>query len=445
MILPFIGRKGQELLQSTKVLLIGAGGIGSSTALYLAGAGIPLTIMDHDQIDISNLHRQIIHDSVNTGMNKALSAINRLYALNPNGHFQAITERLTCSNALTLISNHDIIVDGTDNFETRYILNDACLLANKPLITGSAVGLEGQITVIIPRETPCYRCLYPQPSIMESCRNCANAGVLGPVPGLIGCLEAMETIKLIVSGRCISGNQLFYDGWMGDFTSYQLPPKTSTCAICGTNPSIHSMEDTDKFLQAFIEKVQCASKDYLGELKEEDEVSPKDFSQQYHQNDDQPYIILDVRSKVQFDIITLNLPGLLVFRDLPTALASLAKSGIEKEGEGPCQRQSSRRILINIPLKELKAMLDVENSREEHKQQLLEMLRLVGELEVVHELDTVKKTKGKIFLLCRRGIDSTVATRLLIKELPQVGWSYYNVRGGLTAWQEEEDSTFPLY
>mmetsp|Transcript_30962 Transcript_30962/g.29575 ORF Transcript_30962/g.29575 Transcript_30962/m.29575 type:complete len:535 (-) Transcript_30962:3-1607(-) len=200
MLVPCVGLDGQVLLSQSSVLVIGAGGIGSTVLMYLAGAGVGhIGVLDFDIIETSNLHRQIIHDSASVKTKKCDSAVARMKALNPLIRCSAIDIKLTTDNAIDNFKEFDVIVDATDNFEARYIINDACVLLGKPLVSGSAVGMEGQITVLAPRIGPCYRCLYPKPSLLEGCRSCANAGVLGPVPGLIGCLQAVEAIKVLQS------------------------------------------------------------------------------------------------------------------------------------------------------------------------------------------------------------------------------------------------------
>jgi adenylyltransferase and sulfurtransferase len=192
------GVHGQLALQNAKVLIVGAGGIGSTVILYLAACGVGhLSIVDFDQVDVSNLHRQVIHKTSRIGQNKAESARCAVYQLNPTIACSTVEEPLTESNALTLVSGHDCIVDASDNPQTRYLINDACVLSGKPLVSGSAMGMEGQLTVYNYQGGPCYRCLYPKPNAVEGSKSCADNGVLGPVPGLIGLLQTIETIKIL--------------------------------------------------------------------------------------------------------------------------------------------------------------------------------------------------------------------------------------------------------
>lgn len=192
------GVKGQLKLLNSSVLIIGAGGIGSTVILYLAASGVgKLTIVDFDEVDVSNLHRQVIHKSHDVGMNKAESARRAAKALNPSIEVEIIKMPLTAVNALSIVSTHDCVVDASDNPQTRYTVNDACVLGNVPLVSGSAIGYEGQLTVYNYKGGPCYRCLYPKQSTTEGSKTCSDNGVLGPVPGIIGILQAVETIKVL--------------------------------------------------------------------------------------------------------------------------------------------------------------------------------------------------------------------------------------------------------
>jgi adenylyltransferase/sulfurtransferase len=192
------GVEGQLKLLQSSVLIVGAGGIGSTVILYLAASGVgKMTIIDFDEVDVSNLHRQVIHKSCDVGMNKAESACRAVKALNPSIECNVVKMPLTNRNALELVSEHDCVIDASDNPQTRYTINDACVIGGKPLVSGSAMGFEGQLTVYNYKGGPCYRCLYPKPNVSEGCKTCADNGVLGPVPGIIGILQAMETLKII--------------------------------------------------------------------------------------------------------------------------------------------------------------------------------------------------------------------------------------------------------
>lgn len=355
-------------------------------------------------------------------MNKAISAVQRINKLNPNVQCTAIAERFSTINALGLVSSHDLVIDATDNFETRYIINDACVLAKKPFITGSAVGLEGQVTMILPGTTPCYRCLYPQPSMGEACRSCANAGVLGPVPGMIGCLEAIEALKFIahpLKKSSLAGSQLFFDGHHSEFMKLQFPTAQSQCQVCGNSPTIHSMEDTQAFLDEWALQVSEASSAYRGHLSDTLQLSMGQFHARYTQDSGRHSIILDVRSPVQFGMVALQLPDTSLFRDLTEALTTLQLD------------ESIQRMLINIPLRTLQ-----DNPHDESLEALKQLRREMHRRSAGQGVD--------IFVVCRRGVDSVVATRLLHEVFgPEQG--IWNLQGGLQAWSQEVDPSFPVY
>jgi adenylyltransferase and sulfurtransferase len=192
------GVKGQGKMLSSSVLVVGAGGIGSTVLLYLAACGIGrISVLDFDVVETSNLHRQIIHKQKNVGLNKAVSACQTLLDLNPSIQCRPLQTILNHLNAMEIIQDHDCIVDASDNPRTRYLINDACVLAGKPLISGSAIGTEGQLSVFNWKDGPCYRCLFPKPSITAGAKSCSDNGVLGPVPGLIGVLQSLEVIKVL--------------------------------------------------------------------------------------------------------------------------------------------------------------------------------------------------------------------------------------------------------
>src|SRR2546423_1638316 len=236
LLIPEVGEQGQFKLLDSRVLLIGAGGLGSPSAYYLAAAGVgTLGIIDADVVDDSNLQRQILHNTQRIGQYKAESARETIEALNPDVKVITYIERLDESNVARIIADYDVILDGTDNFPTRYLLNDAALIANKPVVHGSVFRFEGQLTVFKPYEGPCYRCLYPEPPPMALAPSCAEAGVLGVLPGIIGILQATETIKLLLGiGDPLVGRMMTYDALAGEFNELRLfrDPK---CAACGEN------------------------------------------------------------------------------------------------------------------------------------------------------------------------------------------------------------------
>ena len=236
LLIPEVGEQGQFKLLDSRVLLIGAGGLGSPAAYYLAAAGVgTLGIIDSDVVEESNLQRQILHNMTRVGQYKAESARETLEALNPDVKVITYLERLDETNVARIIADYNVILDGTDNFPTRYLLNDAALLANKPVVHGSVFRFEGQLTVFKPNEGPCYRCLYPEPPPPELAPSCAEAGVLGVLPGIIGLLQATETIKLLLGiGDPLIGCLLTYDGLAGEFNELRLF-RDPECPACGEN------------------------------------------------------------------------------------------------------------------------------------------------------------------------------------------------------------------
>ncbi len=234
LLVPEVGEAGQFKLLDSRVLLIGAGGLGSPAAYYLAAAGVgTIGIIDADVVDESNLQRQILHNTQRIGQYKAESARETIEALNPDVKVLTYIERLDESNVARIIADYDVILDGTDNFPTRYLLNDAAIIANKPVVHGSVFRFEGQLTVFKPYEGPCYRCLYPEPPPIALAPSCAEAGVLGVLPGIIGLLQATETIKLLLGiGDPLVGRMMTYDALAGEFNELRLF-RDPECPACG--------------------------------------------------------------------------------------------------------------------------------------------------------------------------------------------------------------------
>ncbi len=234
LLVPEVGEQGQIKLLDSRVLLIGAGGLGSPAAYYLAAAGVgTIGIIDADVVDDSNLQRQILHNTKRIGQYKADSARETIEALNPDVKVITHIERLDETNVARIIADYDVILDGTDNFPTRYLLNDAALIANKPVVHGSVFRFEGQLTVFKPYEGPCYRCLYPEPPPAALAPSCAEAGVLGVLPGVIGLLQATETIKLLLGiGDPLVGRMMTYDALAGEFSELRLY-RDPECPACG--------------------------------------------------------------------------------------------------------------------------------------------------------------------------------------------------------------------
>jgi len=248
LIMPEVGMEGQQKLKAARVLCIGAGGLGSPLALYLAAAGVgTLGIVDFDVVDFTNLQRQIIHSTADVGRKKLDSAAEKLKAINPFVNVKKIETRLSSANALDLFRDFDIIADGTDNFPTRYLVNDACVLTGKPNVYGSIFRFEGQASVFATEEGPCYRCLYPEPPPPGLVPSCAEGGVLGILPGLVGVMQATEVIKLILgAGEPLIGRLLLIDALGMKFRELKLR-KNPDCPACGTHPTITQLIDYNEF------------------------------------------------------------------------------------------------------------------------------------------------------------------------------------------------------
>jgi len=247
-ILPEVGGVGQKKLFNAKVLLLGAGGLGSPIALYLAAAGVgTIGLVDFDIVDRSNLQRQIIHTTADIDKLKIESAKAKMTAMNPDVNVILHNTRLSSANSMDLLKDYDIIVDGCDNFPTRYMVNDTCVLLGKPNVSGSIFRFEGQLTVFNPPIGPCYRCLYPEPPPPGMVPSCQEAGVLGVLPGVIGSLQAVEVIKLILDkGDNLTGRLLLYDALNANFRKLRLR-KDPKCPICGENPTITELIDYEVF------------------------------------------------------------------------------------------------------------------------------------------------------------------------------------------------------
>ena len=248
LIMPEVGMEGQQKLKAARVLCIGVGGLGSPLALYLAAAGVgTLGIVDFDVVDYTNLQRQIIHTTADVGRKKLDSATEKLKAINPFPNIRTFETKLTSENALEIFADFDIIADGTDNFPTRYLVNDACVLTGKPNVYGSIFRFEGQASVFATKKGPCYRCLYPAPPPPGLVPSCAEGGVLGILPGLVGVIQATEVIKLILGkGEPLIGRLLLIDALGMKFRELKLR-KNPDCPVCGTHPTVSRLIDYNEF------------------------------------------------------------------------------------------------------------------------------------------------------------------------------------------------------
>jgi len=299
LIMPEVGMEGQLKLKKAKVLCIGAGGLGSPLTLYLAAAGVGrLGIVDFDVVDFTNLQRQVIHGTADVGKSKLASARESIREINPNVEVVGFETRLTSENALQLFEGFDIIVDGTDNFPTRYLVNDACVLLGKPNVYGSIFRFEGQASVFYALQGPCYRCLYPEPPPPGLVPSCAEGGVLGVLPGIVGCIQAMETIKLIIGqGQTLIGRLLVFDALGVKFRELKLR-KNPDCPICGTHPSITGLIDYEQFCG-------IRGEEHTSVMIGIPEITPREVKKMMDEN--QPFVLIDVREPHEFQIC--RIPG----------------------------------------------------------------------------------------------------------------------------------------
>jgi sulfur-carrier protein adenylyltransferase/sulfurtransferase len=298
LILPEVGMEGQQRLKAAKVLCVGAGGLGSPLAMYLAAAGVgTLGLVDFDVVDASNLHRQIIHFTSDVGKPKLESAEQKLRAINPEIEIRKFETRLTSANALEIIRDFDIVADGTDNFPTRYLINDACVLSGKPNVYGSIFRFEGQASIFATSNGPCYRCLYPEPPPPGLVPSCAEGGVLGVLPGLVGVVQATEVIKLILrSGEPLIGRLLLLDAWTMRFREMRLK-KDPACPVCGPNPTVTELIDYNAF---------CGINDDKGvaPMAFMPEMSVEELKQKMDAKED--IFVLDVREPHEYQICNIN-------------------------------------------------------------------------------------------------------------------------------------------
>jgi adenylyltransferase/sulfurtransferase len=284
LLLPEVGVGGQKRLKDARVLLVGTGGLGAPLALYLAAAGVgTLGIVDFDFVEESNLQRQVIHGTKDVGRPKVASAQDRIKSINPRCKVIPYNTMLTSANALDIMKDYDVVADGTDNYQTRYLVNDACVLLGIPNVYGSIFQFEGQASVFYAKEGPCYRCLYPEPPPPGLVPSCAEGGVVGVLPGIVGCLQANEVIKLIVGGGdTLIGRLLLFDAWKLKFRELKLD-KDPCCPICGKEPTIHELIDYEQF---------CGLKKNQDEEPVES-ITAKELKERMDRND--PLQIIDTR------------------------------------------------------------------------------------------------------------------------------------------------------
>jgi adenylyltransferase/sulfurtransferase len=309
LILPEVGMDGQRALKAAKVLCIGAGGLGSPAAMYLAAAGVgTLGIVDFDVVDMSNLQRQLLHGTTDVGRSKLASAKDRLHALNPNVHVETYETALSSANALQLFEPYDVILDGTDNFPTRYLVNDACVLLGKPNAYGSIFRFEGQASVFGTKDGPCYRCLYPEPPPPGLVPSCAEGGVLGVLPGIIGTIQATETIKLILGrGEPLIGRFLIFDALRMRFRELKLR-KDADCPVCGTHPTVTALIDYEQFCGVAPKADQVSG-------TTTDDMTARELKERLDRGE--PIVIVDVREPQEYQINRIAGSTLIPLGELP--------------------------------------------------------------------------------------------------------------------------------
>ncbi len=296
LIMPEVGLEGQRKLKAASVLMIGTGGLGAPVGMYLAAAGVGrLGIVDFDVVEASNLQRQIIHGTADVGRPKIASAHDRLRDINPHIEIETHETRLSSQNALALFSNYDIVVDGTDNFPTRYLVNDACVLTGKPNVYGSIFRFEGQASVFWAKEGPCYRCLYPEPPPPGLVPSCAEGGVLGVLPGTIGAIQATETIKLILGAEdTLIKRLLIFDAWNMKFREFKLR-KDPNCPACGENPTITELIDYEEF---------CGLRNQPEQSSDLEEITAAELQRRLER--DHHLQVVDVREPFEYDIAKIR-------------------------------------------------------------------------------------------------------------------------------------------
>lgn len=418
---PEIGLDGQMRLQRSSVLLVGAGGLGSPCGLYLAGAGVgTIGIVDHDVVEVSNLHRQIIHSEVTVGRRKAESAAEACQRLNSSIVVHPHPVRFDKTTAVDLVGRYDIVADCSDNPATRYLINDVCVALNKPLVSASALRMEGQLTVYTGGSTgPCYRCIFSSPPPAETLLSCSSAGVLGVVPGVMGSLQALEVIKVIIGSPTLIGKLLLFDATTMAFRTVKLRNAKASCVCCGVSAEerLKLVSDTDYLTFTHT----CSMGDGYNEEKEalrilplSQRISSIDFYQRYYKNaTDERFFLIDVRPRSMFDMCRIAKSENYPFDEL------------EKSSDDPAGETIADKLVAKIEEKWKKGV--------------------------------------DVFFVCRRGNDSQLAVSLLNKRMMTTmttttmgkttttgggGGEERILRdliGGLMHWSRDVDKDFPVY
>ncbi|NWG15441.1 MAG: molybdopterin-synthase adenylyltransferase MoeB [Chloroflexi bacterium] len=390
LVMPEVGVEGQRRLKSAAVLLIGAGGLGSPLALYLAAAGVGrIGLVDYDVVDETNLQRQVIHGQGSVGMLKVSSAEQRMKDINPFLQVDTCNEPLTSANALDLFAPYDVIIDGTDNFPTRYLVNDACVKLGKPNVYGSVFRFEGQVSVFYAQEGPCYRCLFPVPPPPGLVPSCAEGGVLGILPGTVGTLQATEALKLILGiGQPLIGRMLLYDALEMSFTTLKLR-KDPRCPVCGVPPEQVELIDYEQFCGMLAHDRSPYRSENGTKENMVDEITVRELKARLDAGE-KP-VILDVREPHEWRIVALD--GALF---IPKGDIQAARNA----------------VLAGRALREQTVLAQIPDDRE-------------------------------VIALCRSGIRSADAIRFL----REIGYTnrLLNLKGGILAWADEIDRSLPKY
>ncbi|KAK7320359.1 hypothetical protein VNO77_29767 [Canavalia gladiata] len=390
LVLPSVGVQGQANLLKSSILVVGAGGLGAPALLYFAASGVGrVGIIDHDVVELNNMHRQIIHTEVFVGKPKVKSAAAACRSVNSSIQVVEHEEALRNSNALEILSKYDVIVDATDNAPTRYMISDCCVVLGKPLVSGAALGLEGQLTVYNYNGGPCYRCLFPTPPPRTACQSCADGGVLGVVPGIIGSLQALEAIKIAACiGEPLSGRMLLFDALSGRIRIVKIRGRSMECEACGENARFTQQQFREFDYENFTQTPLCVPPLKLNLLPSESRISSTEYSEVLLKKE--PHVLVDVRPAHHFDIV------------------SLPKS-------------------LNIPLSTIEARLPEISSALKKEEE---------------ERGVVSGSGAKLYVVCRRGNDSQKAVQYLQK----MGFtSAKDIVGGLESWAHNVDPKFPTY
>ncbi|MGB9458532.1 MAG: molybdopterin-synthase adenylyltransferase MoeB [Bryobacteraceae bacterium] len=321
LIIPEVGMEGQQKLKAAKVLLVGAGGLGAPLGLYLAAAGVGrIGLVDFDVVDFTNLQRQVIHSTKDVGRKKLDSAAEKMLAINPHIAIARHEVALTSENALEILKDYDIVVDGTDNFPTRYLVNDACVLLGKPNVYGSIFRFEGQATVFAYQGGPCYRCLYPEPPPPGLVPSCAEGGVLGILPGTIGLIQATETVKLILGiGEPLVGRLLLYDALGMRFRELKLR-KNPECPVCGAHPTVTRLIDYHQFCGVPRQEATPAQEAKLND----GEIDVTELKQKIDRGDQ--FVLIDVREPHEYKIASIPGAKLIPLGEFPRHVGELDKN-----------------------------------------------------------------------------------------------------------------------